>query len=231
MRPSTGFPGWVWVWVWVWVCLGLCASTTIVLLPVRMHRRPVCVVHRAPCLHRGSRFPAAPAWACLLSIFIRPRLHSSTPLQRTEKRASNNKICINPNPAEKSKVTIFWSCDVLRKKKKKKKASRSLSPPPPLAGLQTHLTIRRPSNFTSKIWLVWLSRTTRIAPLPPPALALAGAPAPRAAQRPQVPHPHTAVVARAHEAPAARVERQRAHERFVPDERAQARAWWRRTRS
>ncbi|KAJ7809371.1 hypothetical protein B0H14DRAFT_2866396 [Mycena olivaceomarginata] len=42
----------------------------------------------------------------------------------------------------------------------------------------THLTIRRPSNFTSKIWLVWLSRTTRIAPLPPPALAPAAPPLP-----------------------------------------------------
>ncbi|KAJ7846319.1 hypothetical protein B0H14DRAFT_2772145 [Mycena olivaceomarginata] len=43
---------------------------------------------------------------------------------------------------------------------------------------QTHLTIRRLSNLTSKIWLVWLSRTTRIAPLPPPALALAAPPLP-----------------------------------------------------
>ncbi|KAJ7326439.1 hypothetical protein DFH08DRAFT_941069 [Mycena albidolilacea] len=32
---------------WVWVCLGLYASTMIVRLPVRVHRRPACVVRRA----------------------------------------------------------------------------------------------------------------------------------------------------------------------------------------
>jgi hypothetical protein len=61
-------------------------------------------------------------------------------------------------------------------------------------------------------------------PAPPSRTRAGSAPAPRAAQRLQIPHPHTAVVARAHEAPAARVERQRAHERLVPDECAQARA-------
>jgi hypothetical protein len=110
-----------------------------------------------------------------------PPLHSvapppsTPPLQRNERRASNNKIRINPQPRREIQNHNLLVVRRAARKKEKKEVSVWV---PVFSPSLTHLTIRRPSNFTSKIWLVWLSRTTRIAPLPPPALALAAPPLP-----------------------------------------------------